>query len=182
MRGAIWASLLVFLALPCRAEDPAIEARELFAHGLAQARNGQWKSALLAFENAYRLSPRLSALFNLAGAQLRTGKLLHANANYHRIVDSKATELGPAHRRAAERQIKLIDERIPRLRIAIEGMKPDDRVLLDRTRLYPNELEMELWVDPGEHVVAIYRPNGRQDIRRILLIEGQHQYMSMRAP
>jgi hypothetical protein len=175
-RAACLAMLLS--ALPVRAEEPARDVRAQFASGLGHARSGQWASALAAFEACYRLSPTLSVLFNLAGAQLRTGRLLHAHANYHRIKNSKDPALSSAHRRAAEKQLKLIEQRIPRLRVQIEGLRPDDRVVLDRTRLYPNELDIELWVDPGEHVLAVYRPSGAQEIKRVVLVEGQHQFLA----
>ena len=167
------------LALPVHGVDVSAEARAQFESGLASARAGQWASALASFEACYRLAPTLSVLFNLAGAQLRTGHLLHAHANYHRIKDSKDAALTAAHRRAADQQLKLIEERMPRVRVQIEGLRADDRVLLDRTRLYPNELDMELWVDPGEHVLAVYRPSGAQQIKHFVLGEGHHQFLTL---
>jgi hypothetical protein len=187
---AFRALLLVLLLSPLasagvvRADDAAAnkELRAAFERGLAHARSGQWASALAEFEACYRIAPRPSVLFNLAGAQLRTGHLLHAHANYHRIKSSKDPALTSAHRRAAEKQLKLIEERIPRLRVQIDGLGPDDRVLLDKTRLYPNELDMELWVDPGEHVLAVYRPSGAQEIKRFVLGEGHHQFLTLQLP
>jgi hypothetical protein len=158
-------------------------AAQQFEAGLGHARAGQWGSALEAFESSYRLDPsRLSALFNLAGAQLRTGKMLHAHANYHRLEDRKDPGLSPAHRRAIERQLKLIEERIPRLRIDLPGLRADDRVLLDKTRLYANELDMELWVDPGAHVLAVYRPSGAPAIKQVYLAEKQHLFVRIPLP
>lgn len=178
--SGLLASLVVLsLALRVHAVDVSGEARAQFESGLASARAGQWASALAAFEACYRLAPTLSVLFNLAGAQLRTGHLLHAHANYHRIKDSKDPTLTAAHRRAADRQLKLIEARMPRLRVQIDGLRADDRVLLDRTRLYPNELDMELWVDPGEHVLAVYRPSGAQEIKHFVLGEGHHQFLTL---
>jgi tetratricopeptide (TPR) repeat protein len=180
---SLFALFAASVAIAGRAQDGEAEARTQFQAGLDSARAGQWGSALEAFDRCYRLAPqRASVLFNLAGAQLRTGRLLHAHANYHRLRDRKDSALSASHRRALEKQLQLIEQRIPRLRLVIEGLRPDDRVLLDKTRLYPNELEMELWVDPGEHVLAVYRPNGAQEIRRILLLESQHQYLSFRVP
>jgi tetratricopeptide (TPR) repeat protein len=183
MRTA-WLSLTFALViLVARAQGQDSEAARQFAVGLAQARAGQWGSALGAFEAAYRLDPRrLSALFNLAGAQLRTGKMLHAHANYHRLEERKDAALGAAHRRAVERQLKLIEDRIPRLRIELPGLRADDRVLLDKTRLYANELDMELWVDPGAHVLAVYRASGGSEIKELYLAEKQHLYVRMPLP
>ena len=168
---------LCLLALVSQAQQGS-EAEQKFEAGLAHARAGQWGSALEAFEVSYRLDPRrLSALFNLAGAQLRTGKMLHAHANYHRLAERKDAALGPAHRSAVERQLELIEARIPRLRIEVEGLRPEDRVLLDRTRLYANELDMELWVDPGAHVLAVYRGSAQPDVTQLFLTEKQHRFV-----
>jgi hypothetical protein len=178
----LWPVLAIaVLALSAHAQSPEQSGAEQFAAGLAHARGGQWGSALTAFEAAYRLDPsRLSALFNLAGAQLRTGKMLHAHANYHRLQERKDPGLGSAHRRAVERQLALIELRIPRLRIDIPGLAADDRVLLDKTRLYPNELDMELWVDPGAHTVAVYRPVGTVKFEQLFLAETQHRVIRVR--
>jgi tetratricopeptide (TPR) repeat protein len=183
MRTACLVLLLALLGLGAHAQGQDGEASRQFAAGLAHARAGQWGSALSAFEAAYRLDPRrLSALFNLAGAQLRTGKMLHAHANYHRLHERKDAALGPAHRRSVERQLKLIEERIPRLRIELPGLRADDRVLLDKTRLYANELDIELWVDPGAHVLAVYRAGGGSEIKELYLAEKQHLYVRMPLP
>jgi tetratricopeptide (TPR) repeat protein len=176
MRTTWLAFALIVLAVGAHAQSS--EAEQKFAAGLAHARAGQWGSALEAFEACYRLDPsRPSALFNLAGAQLRTGRMLHAHANYHRLRERRDGALGSSHRRAVERQLALIEERIPRLRVEVEGLRADDRVLLDKTRLYANELDMELWVDPGAHVLAVYRTHGEPAIKHLLLTEKQHLYV-----
>jgi tetratricopeptide (TPR) repeat protein len=166
-----------------RAQAPELEsARQLFDEGVAHARSGQWELALAAFQAAYGLSPRASLLFNLASAQLRSGKLLASNANFRRFIASSDAAVTPSARRAAELQIARIEQRIPRLRIQIEGLREGDRVSLDQARVYPDELGHDMWLDPGVHTVRVDRPRGDQEVRTIAVTEGQIRVLAFRLP
>jgi hypothetical protein len=138
------------------------EARKQFKVGVERARQGQWAEALVAFQVSYALVPNPAALFNLAGAQHRAGKLLVSTANYRRFNASSAPEISANHRKAAETQMARIEASIPRLRVVIEGLRPDDRLLIDNKRIYMNELDHDLWVDPGAHTVSVHRPGGHE--------------------
>jgi hypothetical protein len=177
------ASLLGLASQMARADappEPIAEARTLFERGVGEARLGHWQEALIAFQAAYALAPRPAVLFNLAAAQLRTGRLLVSMANYRRFLASQASEIGAAHRLSAEQQVALIEDRIPRLRVVIDGLRPEDHLLLDDKRLYANELNLELWVDPGAHTVSVHREDGHEEIRRLVLVEGEHRTLQFR--
>jgi hypothetical protein len=158
----------------------AEESRKQFKLGVEEARKGHWAEALVAFQVSYALVPNPAALFNLAGAQHRTGKLLVSNANYRRFTASAAPGISTNHRKAAETQMARIEASIPRLRLVIEGLRPDDRLLIDDKRIYLNELDHDLWVDPGSHTVSIHRPGGHEEVRRIVLAEGDRRLMQFR--
>ena len=140
------------LKLPLARAEPAPstdEARKQFRLGVEEARKGHWAEALVAFQVSYALVPNPAALFNLAGAQHRTGKLLVSNANYRRFNASNAVGISANHRKAAETEMARIEASIPRLRVVVEGLRPEDRLLIDNKRIYLNELDHDLWVDPG---------------------------------
>jgi hypothetical protein len=158
------------------------EARRLFALGVSNARKGLWPEARDAFAAAYQLAPRPAVLFNLAGAQVRTGQLLASNANYHRFAGSDEPSIAAVHRRVAAQQITHIEARIPRLRVLIEGLLPEDRVLIDAKRVYPNELDLDLWLDPGPHTLSVHRPGGHEEVRRFILMESERRIMQLRSP
>ncbi|MFT3927600.1 MAG: hypothetical protein QM778_34020 [Myxococcales bacterium] len=165
------------------AEPPAasiLESRKQFKLGVEQARLGHWAEALVAFQVSYALVPNPAALFNLAGAQHRTGKLLVSNANYRRFNASTAPGISPSHRKVAETQMARIEASIPRLRVVVEGLRPDDRLLIDDKRIYMNELDHNLWVDPGSHTVSVLRPGGHEEVRRIVLSQGDRRLMQFR--
>jgi tetratricopeptide (TPR) repeat protein len=163
--------------------DPALAtARMHFTTGLAQAKRGDWPGALASFATAYRLAPEQAVLFNLAGAQFRCGKLLASNTNYRRLLATADERLGRTHRLAIEQQIARIEQRIPRLRIHIQGLRNDDRVLLDQARLYPDELDRDMWVDPGPHQLRVIRARGQPENRTIVLTEGELRTLALGLP
>jgi tetratricopeptide (TPR) repeat protein len=166
-----------------RAQAAELEsARQLFYEGVAHARSGAWELALAAFQEAHGLAPRPSVLFNLAAAQLRAGKLLASSANYRRFIASSDPAVTPSARRVAEQQIARIEQRIPRLRIEIDGLRAGDRILLDQARLYPDELGHDMWLDPGVHTVRVDRPRGDQEVRTIAVSEGEIRVLAFRLP
>jgi hypothetical protein len=180
---------LACAARPARAEpEPALplvrltEARELFHEGVSHARSQHWELALAAFQAAFGLTPKPSVLFNLAAAQMRCGKLLASTANFRRFVASEDPGISRAQRHTAELLLTRMEQRIPRLRVQIEGLKAGDRVLLDQTRLYPDELGHDMWLDPGVHTVRVDRPRGDQEVRTIAVSEGQVRVLAFRLP
>lgn len=158
------------------------DARQLFSEGVTHARLKQWELALAAFEAAFAIAPKPAVLFNLATAQMRCGKLLASTANFRRFVASDDPSISRVQRHAAELQITHIEQRIPRLRVEIEGLKAGDRVLLDKARLYPDELGHDMWLDPGVHTVRVDRPRGDQEVRTIAVTEGQVRVLAFRLP
>jgi hypothetical protein len=165
------------------AQTPELaSARQLFYEGVAHARSGQWELALSAFQSAYGLAPEPSVLFNLASAQLRSGKLLASSANFRRFLASDQRGLTASAQRAAALQIARIEQRIPRLRIEIDGLRDGDRIALDQVRLYPDELGHDMWLDPGVHTVRVDRPRGDQEVRTIAIAEGEIRVLAFRLP
>jgi hypothetical protein len=166
-----------------RAEPSQDAARAHFLTGVAQAKRHDWAGALQSFDAAYRLAPEPAVLFNLAGAQNRCGKLLASNTNYRRLLASgDDRRLSRVHRLAIEQQIARIERRMPRLRIHIEGLRSDDRVLLDQARLYADELDRDMWVDPGTHQLRVIRAHGHPENRTIVLAEGELRTIALGLP
>ncbi|HEX5657665.1 MAG TPA: hypothetical protein VFX59_10745 [Polyangiales bacterium] len=173
--------LATWLVVSATAADAAHdEARARFEAGLAHARRSEWPAALADFTAAYAAAPEPNLLFNLAGAQYRCGKLLASNTNYRRLLG--AATLSSAQRAAVSAQIERIELRMPRLRVHIQGLRDDDRVLLDRARLYPDELDRDMWVDPGRHELEIVRAVGGPEARTTTLGEGERRVLALALP
>jgi tetratricopeptide (TPR) repeat protein len=177
---ALLAALLV--SPPTHAEVDLGRARAHFQSGLAEAKRGDWEAALASFSAAYRLAPEPAVLFNLAGAQYRCGKLLASNTNYRRVLAREDGALSRAQRSAARKQVTLIERRMPRLRVHIQGLRGDDRVLLDQARVYPDELDRDMWVDPGSHALAVVRARGNPETTTLVLAEGELRVLALSLP
>lgn len=71
-------ALILLLSLGCGAafagEGEDVRARELFQNGAILYDEGRYEEAVLAFEEAYRLSGRPALLFNIANALERLGR------------------------------------------------------------------------------------------------------------
>lgn len=175
-------AVLLLVSVPTRADASLEAAREHFEAGLARAKERDWMGALQAFTAAYELAPEATVLFNLAGAQYRCGKLLASTTNYRRVLASDDGELSKEQRAAVTRMIAQIEERMPRLRVHIQGLRGDDRVLLDQARLYPDELDRDMWVDPGSHQLQIVRARGNPEMRTAVLAEGEVRVLALSLP
>lgn len=180
---ARWLSLAAFLiAIPIARATPndLQEARDRFRDGVDHARRSEWDEARAAFEAAYALFAEPNTLFNLAGAQRRTGRLLSSHANYRRFAALES--LPRDQRQLAARLADEVEAAIPRLRIAIEGLTARDRLLLDRNRLYADELSHDVWLDPGSHTVRVDRQSGNAEVRTFVMSEKEIRVLSLRLP
>lgn len=106
--GALIVTLLAATALAGEAEDA--RARELYENGAILYEEGRYEDAVVAFEEAYRLSARPALLFNIANALERAGRWgealdvlsryrAYASAEERATLDRRITNL---ERRIAE--------------------------------------------------------------------------------
>jgi hypothetical protein len=158
------------------------QARTLFQAGIAHAQAGTWSEALKAFQRAYDLAAEPAVLFNLAGAQLRVGRMLAAASNYTRFRHLDHASIGPIHRAAADQQLAWIEAHVPRLRVAVNGLTERDKLTIDRQRISPKDAELEHWLDPGAHEVSLVRPDGHAQTHRIVLAESEHRLLALTLP
>jgi hypothetical protein len=157
-------------------------ARALFASGLAAAQRGAWDEARARFEETYALVKASTVLFNLAGAQRRTGQLLAAHANYRRVAAASEPALSAQLKKQAKAQADAIEAVIPRLRLEIGNLRSEDRVVLDQQRIYADELGRDLWLDPGAHRLAVERAHSHSEIRTFRLAEREVRVLSLQLP
>jgi hypothetical protein len=145
------------LFAPVASAQPEVAlARQEFQAGMTAARASDWEAARVHFARSYELNARLSALFNLAGAQAQTGRLRESVASYRAYLAAAAGE--PASSRAeAERRLRELEPTIPTLRIEAPGLEDADVVTLDSAPVDAAGLASAIAVDPGEHRVAVVR-------------------------
>jgi hypothetical protein len=169
-------------AEPARTEANASEvslAREQFRLGVAAALENRWWDALEAFRRSYELQPRPATLLNLAGALAETGKLVEAAEAYRRFIleaEGRAAEQVPAAREA----LASLEQRIARVRLVVENLGRDDRVLLDDVPLAAAALGADLPVDPGAHVLRVERGDREIGRTEFEVTEGQRRVEPIR--
>ena len=104
-------ALLLTVPRPAAAqsdEDIEARARELFQNGAILYEEGRYEDAIVAWEEAYRLSERPALLYNIANAEERLGLLQDAYDTLSRYrAWAKADE-----REALDRRIRNLERRI----------------------------------------------------------------------
>lgn len=107
VRCAVVLFVVVFIALPARAEGKHNKGQKFVEQGKRAYNLGHWADALTDFEKAYELSGDATLLFNLA----ETHRQLGQNADALRLYNAYLRELpsGPDHE-TAEMQVKNLSE------------------------------------------------------------------------
>ena len=187
MRAAVAAtvSLVVVLAgIPAAravsAEDDP--AQRLFNQGVAAAREDRWNEAREAFARAYGVSRHPVVLINLAGAEVRTGRLKEAASDYRRILQGDSTPETATFRKAAADVLPALEARIPRIRLHATGLAATDVVEIDGETISSDRLEEPRLVDPGAHAVVVKRSGAERSRVSFSVAEGESHDISVSAP
>ena len=180
MRRAL---LLVALMTPAEllAEQPTetAVAREQFNRGVAAAKENRWDEAYDAFSRSYALTKKTSILFNLAGAEVKTGRWVEARETYRRFLN----EVDPSQKKAkaeAQRLLATLESQIPRVVISLEDPAPEDTIALDGNELVRALLGIELPLNPGRH--QLVRSRAGTEIAREELEIGAKERREIRLP
>jgi hypothetical protein len=149
------------------------EARREFQRGVEAARERRWPDALAFFSRAYELVPQPQALFNLAGAQLETGRVVAAAQSYRRfLAEIKGTALD-SYRAPAMEALHRAEGRIGWVLL-----RPTTRdelgLFLDGRPVDAAQIASEIPVDPGEHVVSVL--SGSREVSRSTFAIGEAQH------
>jgi hypothetical protein len=133
------------------------EGRAAYARGLTAADEVRWSDALREFERAYELARVPSALFNVATTLRALGRHVDARDTLTRLL--RDHELDAETQAEAARLLREESTRVARLRVG--GLPTIDRLELRLDgRLTPlgTARPLELFVDPGTHVVEASAP------------------------
>jgi len=148
-------------------------AQQAFREGVEAARQARWPEARILFERAHSLSPRPVVLINLAGAQARTGRLIEAAKNYHRILDDSTSAETAPFRKAAAEVLPSLEERIPKVRVRPLGNSTADSFEIDGEPVAVDRLRVGQPLDPGEHTLLVRRAEIEQ--ARVLFSLGERE-------
>jgi hypothetical protein len=183
----VFAVIVAGFALHCTpamaepAPDPAEQrlAREEAKRGLDAARADRWDEAREAFQRAYGLWQRPSILFNLAGAQAKTGLFVEAAESYRALVKetSEATE---AEREIAREELAKVEPRIAHVRIVVRGGAHDgDLLSMDGRPIPLAALDADLPANPGTHEVSLVRMHAKTEAVTLSLASGETRALTL---
>src|SRR5262245_12068057 len=94
-------------------------ARKLYDEGVDAVNKGRWSTAYDKFKASYELVPRPSTLFNLAGAQSQTGRLVEASESYRRFLRDTSDGRFNDMRESATSQLEALDKQIAQVTIDV---------------------------------------------------------------
>jgi hypothetical protein len=161
--------------------DPAEQrlAREQVRRGLEEARADRWDTARASFERAYALWNKPSILFNLAGAQTKTGQLVEAAESY-RVLLRPDSDLNEAERTVARNELAKLEPRIAHLRVVVRGgIANADVISLDGRTMPHAAVAEDLPANPGRHEVRLERSGSRTPAVSVALAEGETRAITL---
>jgi hypothetical protein len=161
--------------------DPAEQrlAREQVRRGLEEARADKWDDARASFERAYALWNKPSILFNLAGAQTKTGQLVEAAESY-RVLLRPDADVNDGERSVAKKELTKLEPRIAHLRVVVRGgIQVDDVVSLDNRTMPHAAIAEDLPANPGPHELKLDRSGSRTPSVTIVLNEGETRAVTL---
>src|SRR5687767_3253174 len=165
-----------------QAQGPSAEelaqARALFEQGLEAARAERWDEARELFERSLAAAPVPTTRFNLAGAEVRSGRLLQGARSYRTFLSEATTGRATRYRAEAQQALAEVEARLAHVAVVADGLEPNDRVTLDGEEI-GGVADEELEASPGDHVVAIVR-GGREVAReRFTLAERERRTVTL---
>jgi hypothetical protein len=125
--------------------QPQDAARDTFQRGVALYDQGKYREAIVQFENAYRLQPHPSVLFNIARCHENLGELTEALAYYQRMLADPAVE----NRADVEARVREIRERP--VSVFLSSVPEGASVRVDEGDPLADRTPLVLDVRPGTH-------------------------------
>jgi hypothetical protein len=164
-------------ASPAHAQDSggsaagAANAREAFRRGEAAYSAGNYDTAVREWNNAYSADPRPRIQFNLSQAYERMGRLEDAIASLKRFLESGDPE-DPTYSDANARLVAL-QQRLASTGVVVKGGTEGGQILVDDADWGRTPRPDKLTVAPGNHVLVVKWPSGREFRTNVYVPAGQ---------
>lgn len=162
-----------------READPAdarlAEARAMFREGLALMTAGDFAAARGKFLAVAEVRMTAQVAFNLAECEENLGMLRAALGNYRLAASRTADGSAPKVSAVVDARIADVEKRIPHLTLRRGAGAAGATITLDGLELGAKDLEADLPLDPGSHVVILERGGKELARRTFTLGEGQSE-------
>jgi len=158
------------------ARDPAA-AEGLFRDAIKALDAGDWAAACPKFSASMELDPSPGTSINVARCHEHDGKLAKAWAEYQRAKVLNQETAGTQRKQELaiyiDKQIAVLEPRLPRLRIRVSARPEGLHVERDGQPVPAGALGEPVPVDPGTRVVTVGAPGHRTERREVAVAEGQ---------
>jgi len=161
-------------------------AEALFDKGVEEMQAGRYATGCPALEESYRLDPMPGALYALAECDMKWGKLATAVARYQDYLGVVWRLEGRARTRHEQRAAEVREEiarlapQVPKLTLVLPKDAPAGTVVKrNGVELKGASLGTALPVDPGEHVVSVQAPGGKEQEIRVKVEPGDRKRVEL---
>lgn len=144
--------LCIGVAVACPALGQKKKAKVLFDEGVAALEQKKYGEALLAFEEAYEISPHWAVLAHIGTCYARLDRPVKAVKNFEKYLADGGNKITPDERKTAENMIAQQKQKLGVLVLSVgkEGVE----ALVDGETLGKSPFE-EILLSPGSHEVAV---------------------------
>jgi tetratricopeptide (TPR) repeat protein len=161
--GVVFSATLIGSTQAAAQED----ARALFTRGQTAYQQGDYETAVSAWNRAYELDARPLIQYNLAQAYERLGRLQDAAQALDRYLET--AEPGDQYQADARARRSALRERLSRTGITVRGGPDGAIILIDGQEWGRTPRPDRISVDPGSHQVVV-RHDGYRDFTAAVVV------------
>ncbi len=165
----------VLLAVALAATEVERAADAHFNRGVALAGRGDYRAALVEFEEAYRLAPAWQVLFNLGVVREKLGEPVAALEAFEAYLDQGGPKVPREKAKVVEQELSTLRREVGELVVRVEGtaaVVEVDGLVRERTPLY---------VLPGRHAV-VARRDGQEARAEVEVHKGDRVVVALVVP
>lgn len=157
-------------------------ARRMYEEGVDAVNKGRWSVAHDRFKASYDLAPRVLTLFNLAGAQAQTGRLVEAAESYRKFLRETSDGRYPDLRSDATTQLDALEKQVAQVTLDIANIDAGDQIVIDDVDFPHSALREPIPMNPGPHVTRIKRGDQLVGSKSITLSPGSAETVHIEVP
>jgi tetratricopeptide (TPR) repeat protein len=165
-------ALLIFISVsPCLSADTE-QAMVHFQQAIELVDKGNYKKALLAFEDSYRLSQNATVLYNIGLCHMKLENYGKAITIFQKILKERSREIDPAIAASSKNYLQQIEELVGKL--YLQGAPTGVEVIVNDKILANPPLEEPLVLGPGVYSLAVIK-KGYQPFRTEVKVDSGTQ-------
>jgi hypothetical protein len=178
VRTILGAVPLLFVAAHARADETNEQkAERLFRAGEKKFDAGKHAEACADFDTSLKLAPKLGTLLNVALCHETTGKPATAWHEYHHAAAWAAQNAQKDRREYALAHMAALEPKLPRVGLQLPPLTAIANLDLDGEPLPEQRWYLPLFLDPGEHAIAVSAPGKQRTTVRFRVVDSPSEQL-----